>query len=80
VTEAIKTWAGELWGSPGWNALPYIQQAVAKAREVGFRDHRLPGGPVVAVEPWSFRRWRKKRSTMTRKISNPWFDADSNVR
>jgi len=64
VTEAIKTWPGSC-GLAGWNALPYIQRLLAKAREVGIPIIHVTGMDGVAVEPWAFRRDTKKRATMT---------------
>jgi nicotinamidase-related amidase len=64
VTEAIKTWPGSC-GLAGWNALPYIQKLLAKAREVGIPIIHVTGMDGVAVEPWAFRRDTKKRATMS---------------
>ena len=67
VTEAIKTWPGSC-GLAGWNALPYIQKLIAKAREVGIPVIHVTGLDGVAVEPWSFRRDGKKRATSLRSF------------
>ncbi len=71
VTEAIKTWPGSC-GLAGWNALPYIQKLIAKAREVGIPVIHVTGLDGVAVEPWAFpSRWQKARD-YERRRSRPF--------
>src|SRR5262249_58452858 len=60
VVEAIKKWPGSC-GLAGWNALPYIQKLLAKAREVGIPVIHVTGMDGVAIEPWAFRRDTKRR-------------------
>src|ERR1043166_1142838 len=64
VVDAIKTWPGSC-GLAGWNALPYIQKLLAKAREVGIPVIHVTGMDGVAIEPWSFRRDTKRRADMS---------------
>jgi len=63
VVEAIKTWPGSC-GFAGWNALPYIQKLLAKAREVEIPVIHVTGLDGVNVAPWAFRRDGAKRATM----------------
>jgi nicotinamidase-related amidase len=63
VVEAIKTWPGSC-GLAGWDALPFIQKLLAKAREVEIPIIHVTGMDGVGVEPWAFRRDTKKRATM----------------
>ena len=63
VVEAIKTWPGSC-GLAGWNALPYIQKLLAKAREVEIPVIHVTGLDGVNVAPWAFRRDGAKRATM----------------
>ena len=64
VVEAIKTWPGSC-GLAGWNALPYIQKLLAKAREVGIPVIHVTGMDGLAIEPWAFRRDAKRRANMS---------------
>jgi maleamate amidohydrolase len=64
VVESIKTWPGSC-GLAGWNALPYIQKLLAKAREVGIPVIHVTGMDGVAIEPWAFRRDAKRRTNMS---------------
>src|SRR5262245_37629800 len=63
VVDAIKTWPGSC-GLAGWNALPYIQKLLAKAREVEIPVIHVTGLDGVNVAPWAFRRDGAKRATM----------------
>lgn len=64
VVEAIKTWPDSC-GLNGWKALPHIQKLLSKARKIGIPIIHVTGMDGVNIEPWSFRRDRKKRSDMT---------------
>jgi len=66
LLEAIKTWPGSC-GMAGWNALPYIQELLAKAREVDMPIIHVTGLDGVMLEHWSFRRDGGKRANMTKE-------------
>src|SRR5262250_2340910 len=64
LLEAIKTWPSSC-GLAGWQALPYIQKLLAKAREVEIPIIHVTGMDGVAIEPWAFRRDTKRRANMS---------------
>ena len=66
VVDAIKTWPGSC-GLAGWNALPYIQKLLAKAREVEIPVIHITGMDGVAIEPWAFRRDGARRANMNKE-------------
>ena len=63
ATATSKTWPGSC-GLSGWNALPYMHNLLAKAREVGIPVIHVTGMDGVAIEPWAFRRDTKRRANM----------------